>query len=46
VQVLVGTDNGAEGATVPPEWVRDPGWRQEVKQLLAKTEGFNNSQRM
>jgi hypothetical protein len=44
-QVLVGTDNGAYGASVPPEWVRDATWRQDVKQLLEKTQGLNNSQR-
>lgn len=45
VQVLVGTPNGAFGATVPPEWVREEAWRKDVKQLLDKTEDLNTSQK-
>jgi hypothetical protein len=45
LQVLVGTAKGAEGASIPPEWVREAGWRQDVRELLAKTEGLNSSQK-
>lgn len=41
----MGTAKGAEGASIPPEWVREAGWRQDVKELLAKTEGLNSSQK-
>lgn len=45
LQVLAGTTNGAHGASVPPEWVREAGWRQDVRELLAQMPGLNDSQR-
>lgn len=42
---LVGTPNGHYVATLPPMWVRDSSWRMDVRDLLAKVQNLNDSQK-
>eukprot|EP00775_Hariotina_reticulata_P009337 gene9337-9500_t len=42
---LVGTPNAHYIASMPPLWVRDAAWRADVRQLLGKMTGLNDSQK-
>jgi hypothetical protein len=42
---LVGSRSAATVAQMPPSWVRDAAWREDVRRLLGQQQGLNNSQR-
>ena len=42
---VVGTPGLTQIAEMPPVWVRDAAWREEVRKQLKNQQGLNNSQR-